>query len=70
MKVHFGADAGLCPVLRVQIENMKMHFEAQMEQLNRELLSTKAELNSVKGALAAQAQPPSQSATMLSHTER
>lgn len=54
MKVHFGADAGLCPVLRVQIENMKMHFEAQMEQLNRELLSTKAELNSVKGALAAQ----------------
>jgi len=37
-----------------QIENMKMHFEAQMEQLNRELMATKAELASVKSALASQ----------------
>jgi len=33
------------------MENMKMHFEAQMEQLNRELMAAKNELTSMKGVL-------------------
>mmetsp|Transcript_19935 Transcript_19935/g.66392 ORF Transcript_19935/g.66392 Transcript_19935/m.66392 type:complete len:354 (-) Transcript_19935:1813-2874(-) len=41
-----------------QMENMKMHFEAQMEQLNRELMAAKNELTSMKGVLnTSNAQP-------------
>jgi len=43
-----------------QMENIKMHFEAQLEQLNRELLAAKSELAAVKTVLAT-SQPSSSS---------